>query len=88
MRRLTVPAPLRGSNGIAFGPDSRLYVAEFLAGRISAVDIATAISAGVALLGVIAALLLKPITLRTSLDVLTTDVGNAAEVMTWVRTSG
>ncbi|MEV6347607.1 hypothetical protein [Actinoplanes sp. NPDC051851] len=32
---------LRGSNGVAFGPDGRLYVAEFLAGRISAVDLAT-----------------------------------------------
>lgn len=28
-----------GSNGIAFGPDGRLYVAEFLGGRISAVDL-------------------------------------------------
>ncbi|NUT49816.1 MAG: hypothetical protein HOV94_21270 [Saccharothrix sp.] len=33
--------PLRGSNGVAFGPDGRLYVAEFLAGRISAVDLAS-----------------------------------------------
>ncbi|WP_306209126.1 NHL repeat-containing protein [Actinoplanes sp. RD1] len=33
--------PLRGSNGVAFGPDGRLYVCEFLAGRISAVDPAT-----------------------------------------------
>ncbi|HWS31240.1 MAG TPA: hypothetical protein VN408_00705 [Actinoplanes sp.] len=41
MRRLTAPAPLRGSNGISFGPDGRLYVAEFLAGRISAVDVTT-----------------------------------------------
>ncbi|MEU0137263.1 hypothetical protein ABZ172_25020 [Streptomyces sp. NPDC006296] len=32
--------PLWGSNGIAFGPDGRLYVAEFLGGRISAVDLA------------------------------------------------
>lgn len=40
MRRLTADAPLRGSNGVAFGPDGRLYVAEFLAGRISAVDLA------------------------------------------------
>ena len=30
-----------GSNGIAFGPDGRLHVAEFLGGRISAVDLAT-----------------------------------------------
>ncbi len=40
MRRLVNLAPLRGSNGVAFGPDGRLYVAEFLAGRISAVDLA------------------------------------------------
>lgn len=33
--------PAVGSNGIAFGPDRRLYVAELLAGRISAVDPAT-----------------------------------------------
>ncbi|MET8847819.1 hypothetical protein [Amycolatopsis sp. NPDC004625] len=37
-RRLTRPAPLRGSNGVTFGPDGRLYVAQFLAGEISAVD--------------------------------------------------
>ena len=30
-----------GSNGVAFGPDGRLHVAEFLGGRISAVDLAT-----------------------------------------------
>ncbi|MBE8525983.1 hypothetical protein ILP97_52350 [Amycolatopsis sp. H6(2020)] len=40
-RRLTRPASLRGSNGVAFGPDGRLYVAQFLAGEISAVDLAT-----------------------------------------------
>lgn len=40
-RRLNPPNRLWGSNGVAFGPDSRLYVAEFLAGRISAVDPAT-----------------------------------------------
>lgn len=39
--RLGPPNPLWGSNGVAFGPDGRLYVAEFLAGRISALDIAT-----------------------------------------------
>lgn len=39
--RLTPPSPLWGSNGVAFGPDGRLYVAEYLAGRISAVDITT-----------------------------------------------
>ncbi|MFF5899684.1 hypothetical protein ACFY8O_27670 [Streptomyces argenteolus] len=38
--RLNPANPLWGSNGIAFGPDGRLYVAEFLGGRISAVDIA------------------------------------------------
>ncbi|MCO1581640.1 hypothetical protein M8C13_38420 [Crossiella sp. SN42] len=40
-RRRNRPSPLRGSNGIAFGPDGRLHVAEFLAGRISAVDLAS-----------------------------------------------
>lgn len=35
--RLTPPSPLWGSNGVAFGPDGRLFVAQFLAGRISAV---------------------------------------------------
>ncbi|MFE2060652.1 hypothetical protein [Streptomyces sp. NPDC059446] len=37
--RLSPANPLWGSNGIAFGPDGRLYVAEFLGGRISAVDL-------------------------------------------------
>lgn len=37
--RLNPANPLWGSNGIAFGPDGRLYVAEFLGGRISAVDL-------------------------------------------------
>lgn len=32
---------MKGTNGVAFGPDGRLYVAEYLAGRISAVDLAT-----------------------------------------------
>lgn len=32
---------LWGSNGVAFGPDGRLYVAQFLAGQISAVDLAS-----------------------------------------------
>ncbi|GGN91777.1 hypothetical protein GCM10010112_78310 [Actinoplanes lobatus] len=41
MERLTGPSPLRGSNGIAFGPDGLLYVAEFLAGRIRTVDVHT-----------------------------------------------
>jgi sugar lactone lactonase YvrE len=40
-RRLNPPSPLWGSNGLAFGPDGRLYVAQFLAGQISAVDPAT-----------------------------------------------
>ncbi|RCV48790.1 NHL repeat-containing protein [Marinitenerispora sediminis] len=39
--RLNAPSRLRGSNGLAFGPDGRLYVAQFLAGQISAVDPAT-----------------------------------------------
>ncbi|MYQ41258.1 Sugar lactone lactonase YvrE [Streptomyces sp. LamerLS-316] len=38
--RLNPANPLWGSNGIAFGPDGRLYVAEFLGGRISAFDLA------------------------------------------------
>jgi sugar lactone lactonase YvrE len=41
VRRLTHPNPLWGSNGVAFGPDGRLHVAQFLAGRISAVDVAS-----------------------------------------------
>ncbi|MFC7340585.1 hypothetical protein [Saccharopolyspora griseoalba] len=41
VRRLNEASPLRGSNGIAFGPDGRLHVAQFLAGRISAVETAT-----------------------------------------------
>ncbi|MCP2167784.1 NHL repeat-containing protein [Goodfellowiella coeruleoviolacea] len=36
--RLTEPNRLWGANGVAFGPDGRLYVAQFLAGQISAVD--------------------------------------------------
>ncbi|SDP15355.1 Streptogramin lyase [Actinopolyspora xinjiangensis] len=36
--RLNEPSPLRGANGIAFGPDGTLHVAQFLTGRISAVD--------------------------------------------------
>ncbi|MFJ9680655.1 hypothetical protein ACIRP2_21770 [Streptomyces sp. NPDC101194] len=40
-RRLNPPNRLWGSNGIAFGPDGRLHVAQFLAGQISAVDPAT-----------------------------------------------
>ena len=38
IRRLNPPNRLWGSNGVAFGPDGRLYVAQFLAGQISAVD--------------------------------------------------
>lgn len=41
VRRLNSPSPLWGSNGVAFGADGRLYAAQFLAGQISAVDIAT-----------------------------------------------
>ncbi|WP_128379477.1 SMP-30/gluconolactonase/LRE family protein [Streptomyces cavernae] len=40
-KRLNPPNRLWGSNGVAFGPDGRLYVAQFLAGQISAVDPAT-----------------------------------------------
>ncbi|WP_369202390.1 hypothetical protein [Streptomyces sp. PU-14G] len=39
--RLGAPNPLWGSNGVAFGPDGRLHVAQFLAGQISAVDLAS-----------------------------------------------
>ncbi|MGW7514399.1 hypothetical protein ACWGJ2_02245 [Streptomyces sp. NPDC054796] len=42
VRRLLEANPLWGSNGVAFGPDGRLYVAQYLAGQISAVDPATA----------------------------------------------
>lgn len=38
IERLNPPSLLWGSNGVAFGPDGRLYVAQFLAGQISAVD--------------------------------------------------
>ncbi|MEW2356497.1 hypothetical protein [Spirillospora sp. NPDC029432] len=38
VRRLVRTNRLWGSNGVAFGPDGRLYVAQFLAGQISAVD--------------------------------------------------
>ncbi|MEV6157652.1 SMP-30/gluconolactonase/LRE family protein [Nonomuraea sp. NPDC052129] len=41
VERLIQARPLWGSNGMAFGPDGRLYVAQFLAGQISAVDLAT-----------------------------------------------
>jgi sugar lactone lactonase YvrE len=41
VERLIAATPLRGSNGITFGPDGRLWVAEYLPGRISAVDVTT-----------------------------------------------
>ncbi|MGX1911368.1 Vgb family protein [Streptomyces phaeochromogenes] len=41
LRRLNPPNRLWGSNGVTFGPDGRLYVAQFLAGQISAVDTTT-----------------------------------------------
>ncbi|MFG2225155.1 hypothetical protein [Streptomyces sp. NPDC048644] len=41
VQRLLAPNPMWGSNGIAFGPDGRLYAAQFLAGQISAVDVTT-----------------------------------------------
>ncbi|WP_424186274.1 hypothetical protein ACOBQX_00265 [Actinokineospora sp. G85] len=41
VRRMNDPNPLWGSNGVAFGPDGRLHVAQYLAGTISAVDLAT-----------------------------------------------
>ncbi|MBW0102367.1 hypothetical protein, partial [Pseudonocardia sp. KRD291] len=40
--------PLRGSNGIAFGPDGLLYVAQFTGGRISTLDVDTGETAVVA----------------------------------------
>ncbi|WP_406437123.1 hypothetical protein OHB14_60095 [Streptomyces sp. NBC_01613] len=42
VRRLNPPNRLWGANGVTFGPDGRLYVAQFLAGQISAVDPASA----------------------------------------------
>ncbi|WP_433796039.1 Vgb family protein [Actinoplanes sp. CA-252034] len=41
MDRLIAATPLRGSNGITVGPDGRIWVAEYLPGRISAVDVTT-----------------------------------------------
>lgn len=41
LERLNGANQLWGSNGVAFGPDGRLHVAQFLAGQISAVDVAT-----------------------------------------------
>lgn len=41
VRRLLLPNPMWGSNGITFGPDGRLYAAQYLVGQISAVDPAT-----------------------------------------------
>ncbi|MFD7290792.1 hypothetical protein [Streptomyces sp. NPDC059863] len=41
--RLNPPNRLWGSNGVTFGPDGRLYVAQFIAGQISAVDPASGI---------------------------------------------
>ncbi|WP_212996724.1 Vgb family protein [Winogradskya consettensis] len=41
IRRMMAPNRLWGSNGVAFGPDGRLYIAQFLAGRISALDLTT-----------------------------------------------
>ncbi|MFC7304433.1 hypothetical protein ACFQVC_09445 [Streptomyces monticola] len=38
IRRLNPPNRLWGSNGVTFGPDGRLYAAQFIAGQISAVD--------------------------------------------------
>ncbi|ASO20733.1 sugar lactone lactonase YvrE [Actinoalloteichus hoggarensis] len=44
VQRLNRPNRLWGSNGVAFGPDGRLYVAQFLAGQVSAVDVASVTS--------------------------------------------
>jgi hypothetical protein len=41
IERLNATNRLWGANGIAFGPDGRLYVAQFLGGQISAVDVAS-----------------------------------------------
>ncbi|MBE8526882.1 hypothetical protein ILP97_57080 [Amycolatopsis sp. H6(2020)] len=42
----TRPTSLRGSNGIAFGPDGRLHVAQFLAGPVQAPDDSRSTPAG------------------------------------------
>lgn len=39
VHRENPPNALWGSNGVAFGPDGRLHVAQYLAGQISAVDV-------------------------------------------------
>ncbi|WP_243788414.1 PQQ-binding-like beta-propeller repeat protein [Saccharopolyspora gloriosae] len=39
IQRENPPNALWGSNGVAFGPDGRLHVAQYLAGQISAVDV-------------------------------------------------
>ncbi len=38
-RQITLPSALFGANGIRFGPDGRLYVAQCYGGRISAIDV-------------------------------------------------
>ncbi|MEV0848689.1 hypothetical protein AB0J21_22915 [Streptomyces sp. NPDC049954] len=38
LERLNAPSRLWGANGITFGPDGRLYVAQYLGGMISALD--------------------------------------------------
>lgn len=41
LETLVEPSALRGSNGIAFAPDGRLWVAQFLGGTVGAVDVHT-----------------------------------------------
>ncbi|GLZ53821.1 hypothetical protein [Actinomycetospora sp. NBRC 106378] len=38
---LVEPNPLHASNGLAFAPDGRLWIAQFLGGTVSALDLAT-----------------------------------------------
>lgn len=45
---VVAPNPLRGSNGIAFGPDGLLHIAQFTGGRISTLDVDTGETALVA----------------------------------------
>ena len=40
---LIPPNPLWASNGLAFGPDGRLWIAQFLGGTVSALDLATGV---------------------------------------------
>ncbi|MCD2185603.1 hypothetical protein [Actinomycetospora soli] len=41
LSELVPPNPLHASNGLAFGPDGRLWIAQFLGGTVSALDLTT-----------------------------------------------